>query len=62
MKSTPTGSAASVAAYNDYLDAVIDECPYVLFGHVVGFMWTAPNYVSNMAGQTNYYWNNYFTK
>ena len=62
MKTTPTGSKESVAAYNDYMQCVIDECPYVLFGHVVGFLWTAPNYVSDMAGQTNYYWNNYFTK
>ena len=62
MKTTPTGSKASVDAYNDYLQAVIDECPYVLFGHVVGYLWTSPDYVSDMAGQTNYYWNNYFVK
>jgi len=36
MQTTPTGSAESVAAYNDYLDAVIAECPYILFGHPIG--------------------------
>ena len=62
MKTTPTGSAESVAAYNDYLQAVVDEVPYILFGHLVGYSWTTSDYVSQMVGQTNYYWNDYFVK
>jgi len=62
MKTTPTGSAESVAAYNDYLDAVVEECPYILFGHLVGYSWCSGDYVSAMVGQTNYYWNDYFVK
>ena len=62
MKTTPTGSAESVAAYNDYLQAVVDECPYILFGHLVGYSWCSGDYVSAMNGQTNYYWNDYFVK
>ena len=61
MKSTPTGSAESIAAYEDYLDAVIDECPYILFGHPTGVGYKWPNVVHDYAGQVNYYyWNTYF--
>ena len=62
MKTTPTGSKESVAAYNDYLQAVIDECPYILFGHVVGFTWTQGNVQYDCQGQTSYYWNHYIVK
>ena len=62
MKTTPTGSAESVAAYKDYMQAVIDECPYVLFGHVVGFTWTQGNVQYDCNGQTSYYWNHYIVK
>ena len=63
MKSTPTGSAASVAAYNDYLDAVIDECPYILFGHPIGQLAQRSNVVRDTVGQRNYYyWNTYFSE
>ena len=61
MKSTPTGSAESIAAYNDYLDAVIDECPYILFGHPTGLTYNWPEVERNQIGQVNYYyWNSYF--
>ena len=61
MKSTPTGSAESIAAYNDYLDAVIDECPYILFGHPTGITYNWPEVERNQQGQVNYYsWNSYF--
>ena len=62
MKTTPTGSPESVAAYNDYLQAVVDEVPYVLFGHLVGFTWTQSDIVYDCNGQTIYYWNDYFVK
>ena len=62
MKSTPTGSKESVAAYNDYLQAVADEVPYILFGHVVGYTWTQGDVVYNSNGQNTYYWNHYFQK
>ena len=60
MKSTPTGSAESIAAYEDYLDAVIDECPYILFGHPTGIGYKWPEVVHDYKGQVNYYyWNTY---
>ena len=62
MLSTPTGSAESVAAYNDYLQAVVDECPYYLFGQAISFLWTSSDYVKGMNGQTHYFWNSYFAK
>lgn len=60
MNSTPTGSAESVAAYNDYLQAVIDECPYILFGHPTGLGYKWPEVEVGQVGQTAYYWNSYF--
>ena len=62
MKSTTTGSAESVKAYNDYLQAVVDECPYILFGHLVGYTWSQPDVVIGSVGQSVFYWNNYFVK
>lgn len=68
MQASPTGSPESLAAYNDYLDAVIDECPYILFGHPKGLSYHWPNVqgISNTEnglynGQVAYYWNCYFT-
>jgi len=61
MLSTPTGSAESIAAYEEYLDAVIDECPYILFGHPTGITYQWPGVERGQAGQTrSYYWNAYF--
>ncbi|MBR6575278.1 MAG: hypothetical protein IKK61_09860, partial [Clostridia bacterium] len=61
MRHTPTGSAESIAAYEDYLDAVIDECPYILFGHPTGVTYNWPEVERNQKGQVNYYyWNSYF--
>jgi len=50
-----------VAAYQDYLDAVIDECPYILFGSPVGQRAVRENVELDIVGQINYYyWNCYF--
>ncbi|MBE6961739.1 MAG: hypothetical protein E7445_04710 [Ruminococcaceae bacterium] len=63
MKTTPTGSAESVAAYEKYTQLVIDECPYILFGNPTGSEWTQGNVEKNTTGQINYYlWNAYFTE
>ena len=62
MKSTPTGSAESIAAYNDYLQAVVDEVPYILFGHLVGYTWTQSDIAYDSVGQNTYYWNHSFVK
>ena len=62
MKTTPTGSAESVKAYNDYLQAVVDEVPYILFGHLIGYTWTQGDVVNQSVGQTSFSWNNYFAK
>lgn len=61
MQSTPTGSAESIAAYNDFLDAVIDEVPYILFGHPTGCQYRAENLETNQNGSIAYYfWNSYW--
>ena len=62
MKTTPTGSAESVKAYNDYLDCVVNEVPYILFGHLVGYTWTQGDVVLDSVGQTVYHWNSYLVK
>ena len=62
MKTTPTGSPESIAAYHDFLQAVVDECPYFLFGQAISFLWTSSDYVKDMNGQTHYFWNSYFAK
>ncbi|MBR5537865.1 MAG: hypothetical protein IKU58_08195, partial [Clostridia bacterium] len=62
MLNAPTGSAESLAAYDEYLDAVIDECPYILFGHPTGLAYQWPGLEHGQAGQSRfYYWNAYFT-
>ena len=61
MKTTPTGSAESIAAYEDFMQAVVDECPYIIFGHPTGLTYNWPEVERNAVGQTNYYyWNTYF--
>ena len=62
MLAYPTGSPESIAAYQDYLQAVVDECPYFLFGQAISFLWTSSDYVKDMNGQTHYFWNSYFAK
>ena len=63
MQTTPTGSAESVKAYVDYTQAVIDECPYILFGNPNGTEYMQGNVEKNTTGQMNYYyWNAYFTE
>ncbi len=59
MKSTPTGSAASIAAYKDWCQAVADEVPFVIFGHPMGTSWAQPGVHRNHVGQTTYYWNDF---
>ena len=62
MKTTPTGSPESVKAYGDYLQAVVDEVPYILFGHLVGYTWSQSDVMYNCGGSTSYYWNHYYVK
>ena len=50
------------------VDAVIDECPYILFGHPIGQLAQRDNVVRDTVvrdtvGQRNYYyWNTYFSE
>lgn len=61
MLNAPTGSAESLAAYDEYLDCVIEECPYILFGHPTGMTYQWPGVERGQAGQSRfYYWNAYF--
>ena len=62
MMSTPVGSKQSVDAYNDFLDAVIEDCPYIIFGHPGGLVAYRENVVKGSVGMINYYyWNDYYT-
>ena len=63
MKGTPTGSPESVQAYTDYCYLIAEECPYILYSHVLGRYGYQAYVVRNTVGQTNYYyWNTYFDK
>ena len=62
MKSTPTGSAESIAAYEDFLQAVVDECPYVILGRADTLMYRWPEVTTDFNGSIIYYWNSYLTK
>ena len=59
MKAAPTGSPESIKAYEDWCQAVVDEVPFVLFGHPMGTIWAQPGVYINHVGQTTYYWNYY---
>ena len=61
MRSTPTGSAESIAAYEDFLQAVVDEVPYIIMGRADTYLYRWPEVEMNFEGSTIYYWNSYFT-
>ena len=43
-------------------DAVIEDCPYIIFGHPGGLVAYRENVVKGSVGMINYYyWNDYFT-
>ena len=60
MKTTITGSKESIAAYEEYCQAVVDEVPYILFGHARNFNFVTDKVVYDVQGSTEYYWNSYF--
>jgi ABC-type transport system substrate-binding protein len=63
MNSTPTGSPESVAAYKDFMQAVVDEVPYIAFGYPTGIGYCRENVQRGTVGKDNfYYWNDYFVK
>ena len=59
MKTNPTNSAASIEGYKEWCQAVVDECPFLLFGHVVNYDFVKSDIVWNVQGNTEYYWNVY---
>ena len=59
MQTNPTGSAASIEGYKEWCQAVVDECPFLLFGHVVNYNFVKPDVVWNVQGSREYYWNVY---
>lgn len=62
LKTTPTGSEASVQAYKDFCQLVADEVPWIGFGTGLTATYTQPNVELNYQGIMSYYWNAYFTK
>jgi ABC-type transport system substrate-binding protein len=61
MNSTPTGSPESVAAYKDFMQAVVDDVPYIAFGFPTGIGYCRENVQRGAVGKdTFYYWNDYF--
>lgn len=61
MQSTPTGSDASIEAYNNFCELVAEEVPYIVFGTAKSQSFTQPNFELNYEGIISYYWNSYFT-
>ena len=59
MKTSPTNSAASIEGYKEWCQAVVDEVPFLLFGHVVNYDFVKSDIVWNVQGATEYYWNVY---
>ncbi len=59
MKTNPTGSAASVEGYEEWCQAVVDECPFILFGHLINYNFLKPDLVWDVQGSREYYWNMY---
>jgi len=62
MKSTITGTPESIAAYEEYCQAVVDEVPYILYGHALNFNFVSDKVVYDVQGNSEYYWNSYFKK
>ena len=60
MKTTITGSKESIAAYEEYCQVVVDEVPYILFGHARNFNFVSDKVVYDVQGSSEYYWNSYF--
>ena len=59
MKNNPTGSAASIEGYKDWCEAVADEVPFILLGHIINYVYAKPDIEWNIQGATEYYWNVY---
>jgi len=62
MKTNPTGSAASVEGYEEWCQAVVDEVPFILFGHLINYNFLKPGLVWDVQGASEYYWNMYWEK
>ena len=62
MKTSITGTPESIAAYEEYCQAVVDEVPYILYGHALNFNFVSDKVVYDVQGSSEYYWNSYFKK
>ena len=62
MKTAVTGTPESIAAYEEYCQAVVDEVPYILYGHALNFNFVSDKVVYDVQGASEYYWNSYFKK
>ena len=60
MKAAVTGTPESIAAYEEYCQAVVDEVPYILYGHALNFNFVSDKVVYDVQGSTEYYWYCYF--
>ena len=59
MQTNPTGSAASIEGYKEWCQAVVDEVPFLLFGHVINYNFVKSDLVWDVEGAVEYYWNIY---
>ena len=62
MRTSQTGSAQSIKAYEDMCGLITEEVPYVVFGTGLTLNYTQPDVEMNFEGTNSYYWNSYFTK
>jgi len=62
IESTPTGSAESVKAYEEFCQLLADEVPWIGLCNALTAYYTQPDVVLNYQGITAYHWNTYFQK
>jgi ABC-type transport system substrate-binding protein len=62
MRTTPTGSEASVEAYKEMCQLITEYVPWIGFGTAISSTYTQPNVELNYQGTSSYYWNTYFVK
>lgn len=62
MQGNPTGSDASVQAYQEFCQLVADEVPWIGLCNALTAYYTQPDVVLNYQGTSAYHWNTYFQK
>ena len=51
---------AAMGTDEEWCRAVVEEVPYILFGHARNFNFVSDKVVYDVQGSSEYYWNSYF--